>query len=233
MATFVTDISASAFEPLLEELIRDQIPVNHDRATAGKGRSQAFGIIRRWSYRPHLARNTWMRPRLWQLLLDFASVHVPITWDGVTVNDTYQSAPHRDKGNEGQSFTVTFGDFTGGDLCIGTKTYNTRHRGLLFNGCSDLHWTAAFEGRRFCLVFYTIVWPTKFLPRYKVTCHKEPDGLQIEDEYDESVVVLDRKGHVMRIITPAQPREWIGRLTSRGQKSRAVLTTVEPDVPDA
>jgi len=222
MTSFVADISASAFEPLLEELIREQITVNHDRALAGKGRSQAFGIIRRWSYRPHLARNTWMRPRLWQLLLNFASAHVPISWDGVTVNDTYQSAPHRDKGNQGQSFTVSFGDFTGGELCIGPTKYDTRHKGLLFNGFSDEHWTAPFEGRRFCLVFYTIVWPTKFLPRYKVECRQEPDGLWIGDEYDESEVVLDKKGHVVRILKAPKPREWIGRLTSRGQKSRAI-----------
>jgi len=43
---------------------------------------------------------------------------VPIDWDGVTVNDDYKSAEHTDKGNEGQSYTVSFGDFTGGELCV-------------------------------------------------------------------------------------------------------------------
>ena len=223
MATFVADISAAAFEPLLKELTGTQLPVNHDRILAGKGRSQAFGIIRRWSYRPHLSRNTWMRPRLWQLLLDFASQYVTCPWDGITVNDSYQSAPHRDKGNEGQSFTVSFGDFTGGELCIGSEKIDTRHKGYLFSGFSDEHWTAPFVGRRFCLVFYRIVWPTKFLPRYRVDCRQEADGLLITDEYDDSIVVVDRKGHVVRTVKIPQPREWIGRLTSRGQKSRVVI----------
>jgi len=222
------DLSACEFDALSAELLREIVPVNYDRVQAGKGRSQAFGIIRRWSYRPHLSRNTWMRPKLWQLLLDFATKHVTIPWDGCTVNDSYTSAPHRDKGNQGFSYTVSFGDFTGGALCIqegeSHKEVDTRHKGYLFNGAENTHWTAPFTGRRFCLVFYSIVWPTKFLPRYKVACHQEHDGLLIEDEYDDSIVVVDRKGHVQRILRPPQPREWIGRLTMRGQKSRAQYT---------
>ena len=229
MTTFIKNIPEDAFGPLIEELTRDPIPVNHDRAQAGKGRSQAFGVIRRWSYRPFLARNTWMRPHLYQMLLDFAECNLPpdFTWDGITVNDNYQSAMHRDKGNEAMSMTVSFGNFTGGELAIldgrpggGQREYDTRHKLYSFHGCRDVHWTTPFEGRRFCLVFYKIVWPPKF-PKYKITCHKEPDGLLIDDPYDNSIVVLDRKGHVVRIVRPPEPREWIGRLTSRGQPSRA------------
>jgi len=224
-ATLVSEVPTEDFELLKAELLREIIPINYDRAQAGKGRSQAFGIIRRWSYRPHLSRNTWMRPKLWQLLLDYATKHITIPWDGCTVNDSYVSSAHRDKGNQGQSYTVSFGDFTGGELCIqhgeSHVAIDTRHKGYLFNGAEQTHWTAPFEGRRFCLVFYSIVWPTKFLPRYKVACRQEPDGLLIEDEYDDSIVVVDRKGHVRRILRAPQPREWIGRLTQRGQKSRS------------
>ena len=228
MTTLVAEVPALDFEPLKAELLREIVSVNYDRVQAGKGRSQAFGIIRRWSYRPHLSRNTWMRPKLWQLLLDYAGKHVTIPWDGCTVNDSYESKEHRDKGNEGLSYTVSFGDFTGGKLAVfdglapgGQSEYDTRHKGYLFNGAENIHWTTPFTGRRFCLVFYSIVWPTKFLPRYKVACRQEPDGLLIEDEYDDSIVVVDRHGHVQRILRPPQPREWIGRLTMRGQKSRS------------
>lgn len=228
-ASLVTDLDPTVFQPLLTELTRATVAVNHDRMQAGKGRSQAFGVIRRWSYRPHLSRNTWMRPKLWQLLLDFAAVHVPIGWDGCTVNDSYLSAPHRDKGNQGESYTVSFGDFTGGALCIeqgdSHVSIDTRHKGYLFNGSTQTHWTAPFEGQRFCLVFYSIVWPTKFLPRYSITCREETDGLFIQDEYDQSEVVVNRRGHVVRILKQGQPREWIGRLTSRGQPSRAAAYT--------
>jgi len=225
MTTLVAEVPEEDFADLIYELTREPIAVNYDRATAGTGRSQAFGIIRRWSYRPHLSRNTWMRPMLWQLLLDFATAHVPIPWDGITVNDTYVSAPHRDKGNHGQSYTVSFGDFTGGELCIqegqgSPLALDTRHRGYLFNGSEKTHWTAPFVGRRFCLVFYSITWPTKFLPRYSVRCFLEEDGLRIHDEYDESVVVVDRRGKETRVLQAPVWRPYIGRLTRIAQPSR-------------
>jgi DNA-binding GntR family transcriptional regulator len=51
------------------------------------------------------------------------------------VNDSYLSAPHRDKGNQGESYTVSFGDFTGGALCIeqgdSHVSIDTRHKGYL------------------------------------------------------------------------------------------------------
>lgn len=225
MTSFVADISASVFDPLISELTRKRISVNYERRQAGSGRSQAFGIIRRWSYRPHLSRNTWMRPLLWQLLKDFAAAHVPIAWDGVTVNDDYKSEEHTDKGNEGLSYTVSFGDFTGGELCVrgegGTlDRLDTRHRGYLFNGCQQAHYTGDWTGRRFCLVFYRIIWPTKFLPRYTVNCTETEEGLLIEDEYDKSIVIVDKKGHVVNTLKAPEPREWIGRLTKIGQPSR-------------
>lgn len=236
-STFLHELDPSVFQPLIAELTREIVPVNYDRHQAGKGRSQAFGIIRRWSYRPHLSRNTWMRPHLWQLLLNFSQEHLPesLQWDGCTVNDSYTSAPHRDKGNQGLSYTISFGDFTGGNLCIANAganadashtSYDTRHRGHLFNGANNIHWTAPFQGRRFCLVFYKIVWPPKFLPRYRVACHQEIDGLLIEDQYDDSIVVVDRRGHVVRTVRQPQPREWIGRLTRRGQPSRVACIPV-------
>ena len=237
MTTLVAALDPSAFDPLVQELTRERVAVNYDRHQAGKGRSQAFGIIRRWSYRPHLARNTWGRPRLWQLILDFAAEHVPIPWDGCTVNDCYESREHTDKGNQGQSYTVSFGNFTGGLLAVrgqgGTLAQiDTRHTGYLFDGSKHVHWTTPFQGQRFCLVFYSIIWPTKFLPRYKVTCKEQSDGLLIDDEYDESSVVVDRKGHVVRVLKTGKPVQWVGRLTKFGQPSRlCTLAAAETQHP--
>jgi len=225
------DIPEESFELLKAELIRKKIPINRDRWVAGEGRSQAFGVIRRWAYRPHLSRNTWMRPTLWGLLMDFAAKHVSIQWDAVTVNDNYVSAPHKDKGNEGESFTVSFGDFTGGELCMEgpsgeTISVETRHRGVLFNGSEVVHWTAPFEGRRFCLVFYKLSWPSRW-ERYQILCAVVEDGLLVKDEYDQSIVVLDVKGHVVRTIQKGVWREWIGRLSSRSEPARAALPIAE------
>jgi len=169
-----------------------------------------------------------MRPKLYQLLLDYAAAHVNIPWDGITVNDSYKSNAHRDKGNEGDSYTVSFGDFTGGELCVNTGEGNhiaidTKYKPYTFNGSQRTHWTAPFTGRRFCLVFYRIEWPTKFLPRYAVLCNQVPLGLRIEDQYDQSIVTVDRKGKEVHVENPPEWRPWIGRLTVRGQSSRNPL----------
>lgn len=217
---FVREHQAEDFNHILAEIQRKSIPNNFDRNVAGHGRSQAFGVIRRWSYRPWLSRNTWQRPQLWALLLDFARKYVSIEWDAVQVNEDYQSAPHYDKGNSGDSYIVAFGDYIGGDLVAAGTSYNIRHRGHLFNGSRILHSTTSWTGHRYSLVFFKIEWPTKFLPRYKVSCKNDVDGMEISDEYDESIVVVDKKGHLVRTIKEPKPVQWIGRLTSRGQRSR-------------
>jgi len=224
-ATFVKEHSPDDFAAILKELTVHPLPVNHDRAMAGKGKSQAFGVIRRWSYRPYLSRNTWMRPTLWQHLLDFAAQHVTIPWDAIQVNDNFASQPHRDKGNQGISYIVGFGDYTGGELTVqnmeGTNTsYDIRHRGYAFNGADNLHWTEPWTGQRFSLVFFRIEWPTKFQPGYTITSRLVEDGTEITDGYDNSILVVDRKGHLVRTVQQGQPMPWRGRLTEKGQRSR-------------
>jgi len=229
MATFVREHTAEDFAAILAEINRKPIPVNHDRRDAGKGRSQAFGLQRRWSYRPYLSRNCWMRPELWLLLQEFAQKFVG-GWDAVQVNDNYKSAPHRDKGNQGESYIVSFGDYTGGNLCLedGTKT-DTNHKGWTFNGSQIKHWTDAWEGRRLTLVFYRIVWPSKFLPVYPVTTRLVQDGLEVSDGYDESVTVVDRKGHIVRLVKLGLPREYVGKLSRKGQPSRLASTAASAE----
>lgn len=162
-----------------------------------------------------------MRPRLWKILLAFAESFVTVEWDAIQVNDNYQSAPHKDKGNCGVSYIVGFGPYEGGELTVDAISYDIRHRGHLFNGSELLHSTQPWTGSRYSLVFFKIEWPTKW-PRYSVSCRVLEDGLEVADEYDESIIVLNKKGHVVRVPKPGKPVEWIGRLTSRGQKSQNV-----------
>jgi hypothetical protein len=224
---FVKQHTEADFQDILDELVRRPMAVNLNRLQAGKGRSQAFGIIRRWSYRPWLSRNTWMRPKLWCALQAFADSHVTVEWDAVQVNDNYHSAPHKDKGNCGDSYIVGFGEYTGGHLCIDGANADIRHRGHLFNGSELRHWTAEWTGHRYSLVFFRIVWPEKF-GSYSVTSRLVENGTEVTDSYDDSVVVLDKRGRVVQSIRQGQPRPWIGRLTSKGQKSR---TETPPQAP--
>ena len=224
MATFIREHSPDDFAALLAELDRKPLPINYDRREAGRGRSQAFGVQRRWSYRPYLSRNCWMRPELWEIVQALAAKWIDGPWDACQVNDSYISGPHCDKGNRGESYTVTFGDFTGGRLCLDisgeTVMIDTRLKGYTFNGSKIKHWTEPFEGRRLCLVFYQVTWPTKFLPVYDIQTRRVADGLEVTDGYDGSVMVIARSGKVARIVTPGLPREWLGKLSVKGQRSR-------------
>jgi hypothetical protein len=223
MAQFVKEHSPQDFSSILTELTEHPIPVNKDRLVAGEGRSQAFGVIRRWSYRPWLSRNTWMRPVLWQYLLDFAAAHVHVPWDAIQVNDNYASKPHRDKGNRGLSYIVGFGDYTDGALMCdvsGTyRAYDIRHRGYLFHGAETLHYTAPWEGHRYSLVFFSIEWPSKF-PPYTISSRLTAEGTEITDTYDDSIIILDRRGRLVRTVQEGRQMPWRGRLTERGQRSR-------------
>lgn len=220
MATFVKTHAPEDFAELVAELQRKPLAVNYDRAVAGTGKSQAFGVIRRWSYRPWLSRNTWQRPELWCALQAFAEKHVQVEWDAVQVNDNYNSAPHTDKGNCGDSYIVGFGDYTDGYLNVDGAAVDIRHRGHLFNGSQLKHWTEPWTGQRYSLVFFKIVWPEKY-GVYTVTSRVVQDGLEITDSYDNSIAVLDRKGRVVRIIRMAELREWIGQVKTKSQPSRA------------
>jgi hypothetical protein len=66
---------------------------------------------------------------------------------------------------------VAFGSFTGGELVLKAcnklktgvdKEYNIRHRPLLFDGSKTEHYTKEFEGKRWSIVYHTLVSPPKF-----------------------------------------------------------------------
>lgn len=154
-------IPAEAFADIIKELERKPLEVNKYRNRAGEGRSQTFGVVGRRSLDPDYSRMNWMRPMLYKLLLDFAEKYVDISWNAITLNQGYKAEPHRDRNNQGDSFLVAFGDFTGGRLKI--------HEGDL-SGCHDicykpiradfskiLHSVEDFTGQRYSLVYYNFV----------------------------------------------------------------------------
>jgi hypothetical protein len=60
---------------------------------------------------------------------------------------------------------VGFGPYTGGELVLKMPTdreFNIRHRPILFNGSTTEHWTKDWVGRRWTMVFHTLVSPQKF-----------------------------------------------------------------------
>ena len=159
------ELDESAFRDLMTHLTSKRITVNKYRKGVGDGRSQCFGMVRKRSQAPDLSRQSWMDARLHHLLMKFALVHVPIPFTSIQVNDSYLCAAHKDKHNSGNSYIVGFGPYTGGELVLKNPTdreYNIRHRPILFDGSQIEHYTKQFSGRRFTLVYHTLVSPTKF-----------------------------------------------------------------------
>lgn len=159
------ELDESAFRELIDHLAKTNIPINKYRRGVGEGRSQCYGMVRKRSMAPDLSRQSWMDARLHHLLMRFARLHVPIPFTSIQVNDSYKCAPHRDKHNAGDSYIVGFGAYTGGELVLKMpedREYNIRHRPLLFNGSEIEHFTKDWVGRRWTIVFHTLVSPAKF-----------------------------------------------------------------------
>lgn len=153
-------VPESAFEDLIKELQEHPLPENKYRTTAGVGRSQALGIVNRRSLPPDWSRQNWLRPKLFKLLKEFADLYVPIPYTSITVNQNYQAAKHRDKGNVGVSYLVAFGSYTGGELEIlegeAQGKHDIRWKPIVTDFSKAYHQVHPFEGERFSLVFYTV-----------------------------------------------------------------------------
>ena len=141
-----------------KELERLPIPVNKYRPTSGEGRSQCFGVVNRRCLPPDYSRQSWTRPYLYKLLLDYGREHVKIPYTSITVNQNYQAGPHYDKGNLGESYLVGFGDYTGGELEIHEGPLKGLHdvrTPVTTDFSKVLHSVRVFEGKRYSLVYYT------------------------------------------------------------------------------
>ena len=151
-------IPKEAFDPIIEELKRRPLEYNAYRDKAGKGLSQAFGIVNRRCLPPDYSRQNWKRPYLYKLLLDFGEKYVDISFNAITLNQNYRADKHYDKHNIGDSFLVAFGDYAGGDLLIHEGDLSGSHniwcKPIKTDFSKVLHSVADFVGDRFSVVYY-------------------------------------------------------------------------------
>jgi hypothetical protein len=218
MATFLADIPNEDFHAIIQELERQPIAVNIDRKQSGPGRSQAFGIVKRMSYRPWVSRNCWLRPTLWKLILEFAEKHLPegFVWKACQLNMNYTSQPHKDKGNQGDSMIVGFGEYIGGALVINDVPYDIRHKAYLFNGSQHTHYNVPHAGTKYSMVFFDFKmpnwWPGGELPTCKVIEHAGKDWLRVDD-CDGAQYLLRKKSRI--VMEPPQiPMARVGLVSS-------------------
>jgi hypothetical protein len=153
-------IPAEEFAPILAELQRQPLPVNRYRKKVGLGRSNAMGLVNRRSLPPDYSRYCWCRPYLYKLLLDFGAKFVPFAFTSITINENFSAGPHKDRGNEGVSFLVAFGDYTGGELNIAdgdlSGNHSVKHQPLITDFTKQTHSVLPWEGNRYSLVYYNL-----------------------------------------------------------------------------
>ena len=154
----LSQIDKSEFKDIITELERSPIENNKYRTNVGLGRSQCFGIVSKRSAHPDLSRQSWQRPYLHHLLIEYAKKHVNISFTSIQVNQNMLCEEHLDRGNIGVSYIVGFGEYPeGGNLWVDGYSHNIRHHPLLFDGSQMRHKTEIWRGQRFSLVFHTLL----------------------------------------------------------------------------
>ena len=132
------------------------IRINDARKNSGVGRTQVFGYGNRRQLGFGEYANNRDYPELYKALVVFGSKVVPsyIPWTAIQVNHNYKTKKHIDGNNTGLSLAVSFGDFTGGELVIEDKEYQTRLHPVIFNGALKEHFNRPIKGNRYSLVYF-------------------------------------------------------------------------------
>jgi hypothetical protein len=73
----------------------------------------------------------------------------------ITINKNVQCKPHKDKSNNGDTYIIALGEFTGGRLMIENKDPITiQYEFFKFNGAEHTHWNEDWEGDRYSIMYY-------------------------------------------------------------------------------
>ena len=121
---------------------------DHRRATFGLVKQRVGGLV-------GLSRDSIIYPEIFDELIRIGETHVPFEWTSIHINYCLTCPKHKDAHNNGNSLLVSFGEYTGSNIVIEGKEYNTNCRPVIFNGAELLHWnTDNLQGNKYSLVFY-------------------------------------------------------------------------------
>lgn len=116
----------------------------------------AFGKVKHWSD-TGVVNSQFNRkyPQLWKVVKGLIHTkHPGFKYNCVQVNKNHQCCKHTDGRNAGKSVIIGLGDYTGGQFVVEGKVNDIRNRWVFFDG-RKLHWTNAFKGERYSLVYFT------------------------------------------------------------------------------
>jgi hypothetical protein len=162
------EVEPSVFSALIKHLQDKPLEINKYRKASGLGRSQCFGIVKQRQGTYNGSRQNFARMDLYKELLQIAQTILPtgFLFDGIQLNDNYQTSAHKDKGNRDESAIVAFGDYCGGELVVEDTPISINHRVIYFNGSLYTHFTAPYIGQRYSIVFFKVKDIFTEIPRY-------------------------------------------------------------------
>jgi hypothetical protein len=94
---------------------------------------------------------------VYKAILEFGFRFVPssIPFTSITViSNSFRTSKHKDIYNLGNSYTFSFGEFSGGELVIEGDEYQTKYAPIIFNGSQNEHYNKDIIGERFSLIYY-------------------------------------------------------------------------------
>lgn len=150
-------------EKVLIELKKVKIPgtTTRPKKSTGYSRSVAFGFIRKRALIPGPSRYNLLKPNLWNALKTFAN-STKFEWDSIQVNQNCVCNKHKDRNNTGDSYLVSLGDYTGGELVIEGTSYDCNMKPIIFNGAELEHWNNEFTGNKWSVILFKTSIPNNF-----------------------------------------------------------------------
>tara|TARA_Y100001958_G_C21244379_1_gene573577 strand:- start:18 stop:530 length:513 start_codon:yes stop_codon:yes gene_type:complete len=150
----------------LREITYHGFPLSPRKNVSNNAKVHGFTLGHVWAWNPICKRKIYVSkynkqyPKLYALLKGLMALYDPkFNYSTIQVNYNLCCKRHYDKNNVGNSYTMSFGDYTkGGELHVENKhgtvhSYNTKNRMVRFDGRLD-HWVSPFQGERYSVVFF-------------------------------------------------------------------------------
>jgi hypothetical protein len=154
---------------ILELLHKITIPLNYKRSnmsgykyTGNDNRRYGYGIrsvtmgeVRDYKNgKKRISNFTIKNPELYGLLCEFGKSITSILFKSICINYNTVAEPHTDRNNSGVSCIVGLGDYTGGEICLGSEKINIYKNPIEFDGSKIEHYSLPFEGERYSIIYF-------------------------------------------------------------------------------
>jgi len=136
-------------------------------------RSQVFGILPLRCFGVGMSSFSSKYPLIFEAGMELGKYlcdPLGVKYTAFTLNESCLTTKHRDKNNIGPTLIVGFGEYSGGSLMVdndGTDTsVDIKLKPYVMEASKITHWTSAFEGTRYSIVFFKPRWPKKVAAHY-------------------------------------------------------------------